>query len=476
MNINFKNIILLLLLSCLIFSCEGFNEKIVDVYLDVEDVPSVLVINGWIEKDSLAIVQISYSEDINAIASTPQKIEENAVVTLSTNDGASEVLKYYAYGWYYGTSIRGEVNKTYTMTIDIDGESYSAYSKMFPPRGYDSAWVYVSDGKAGSSGKSGGYVAYSDEWIIKDPSAERNRYLLEWWANGVHYVRQDWCIDDNRVVNANEGLRLFTVTLNPNANEHIRHRTAEIDKLTYDYYNMYEKIVRGLVSVDSQTPYNPVSNFGKGTIGNFRAVAFASYVVLTPPGIRANGSEGQIDISFPTNKYFTKYNLYWDTKSGITKGSNVIEDIQFKISRNEGVYSHTKLTSGSEYFYRIEVEDDEGNVSILSPETSAKADSSSTGSGDGWTEVILTPGTGQITIYWDDYEGAYDYVIIWKNEPGIIGDKNGSENFITGDKSNPMESPYIHSGLDRNLTYYYRVMALSKDGDHLSEEVSAKPE
>ena len=158
---------------------------------------------------------------------------------------------------------------------------------MLSPPGYQGAWVYQlgsnNNGK-GSSGK-GGASKYSDEWIINDPSATRNRYLFEWWANGVHYIRQDWAIDDNRVVNANEGLKLFTVTLDPLANQYIQHRTAEIDKITYDYYNMYEKIVRGLVTVTSQTPYNPVSNFGNNTIGNFRAVAFSSAILLTPPDI-----------------------------------------------------------------------------------------------------------------------------------------------------------------------------------------------
>ena len=122
-------------------------------------------------------------------------------------------------------------------------------------------------------------ILLADDLIINDPSATRNRYLFEWWVNGVHYIRQDWAIDDNRVVNANEGLKLFTVTLDPLPNQYIQHRTAEIDKITYDYYNMYEKIVRGLVSVTSQTPYNPVSNFGNNTIGNFRAVAFSSAIL-----------------------------------------------------------------------------------------------------------------------------------------------------------------------------------------------------
>ena len=126
------------------------------------------------------------------------------------------------------------------MNITIAGESFSASSTMLAPRGFQGAWVTPTL----YAGKEGTTVGYSDEWIINDPSNERNRYLFQWWRNGVHEVIRDWSIDDNRVVNANEGLRLFNVTTDPGANEHTRFRVAEIDKLTYDYYNMYEKIVQ----------------------------------------------------------------------------------------------------------------------------------------------------------------------------------------------------------------------------------------
>ena len=45
---------LLLLLAALLFSCsgDGFQEKIVGVDVDVEDVDRSLVINGKIEEDS----------------------------------------------------------------------------------------------------------------------------------------------------------------------------------------------------------------------------------------------------------------------------------------------------------------------------------------------------------------------------------------------------------------------------------------
>ncbi len=218
----------ILVTTMLISSCDGFHEEIVPLNVKVNNIDEFLVINASIEKNLAALVQISYSEDIDALVNTPVKYESNAIVRLSTLNGVTEQLNYFSNGWYYGSSIIGEVGETYTMTIEIDGKIYSATSTMFAPRGYQDAWVYSSADKSGS-GKGGSTSSYSDEWIINDPSTERNRYLFEWWSNGIHFVRQDWCIDDNRVVNANEGLRLFTVTLNPGPNEHIMHRTAEVD-------------------------------------------------------------------------------------------------------------------------------------------------------------------------------------------------------------------------------------------------------
>ncbi|MFC2114056.1 hypothetical protein ACFLRI_01760 [Bacteroidota bacterium] len=449
-------------------SCDGFHEQYIPLDVNVNSVEQFVVINAKIEKDSFALVQISYSEDIDASVTTPFHFENDAVVTLKTDDGNAEILRYFKYGWYYGRNIIGKVGTTYTLTIDIGEKSYEATSTMLAPRGYQDAWVTITSGKD-NSGK-GGSSYYSDEWIINDPSNERNRYLFEWWSNGVHYVQQDWCIDDNRVVNANEGLRLFTVTLDPGPNEHIRHRTAEVDLLTYHYYNMYEKIVRGLVGVSSQTPYNPVSNFGDGTIGNFRAVAFASKVVLTPPDIVANGGSKKVVLSFPLNKYFTKYNLYWNEKAGVSKNSNVINDLKYNTSDFKNAsYTHDNLTYGSSYFYRIEVEDVEGNISILSPEVSAIADSTSSSTGNSPTNIVIVAGTGQITISWDPVTGTEGYFIYWDTKPGVTEKSN-----IIYEKG--IKSPYTHTGLTKGVTYYYRVASYFGKTVYLSDEVSAVPD
>lgn len=463
-----------LFLSFFLFSCDGFNEEIVPININVEDVESILVINGEIEENKIAWVQISYSEDIDASINTPINYVKNATVSIITEGGSSEDMPHIGNGIYLGSNIKGMIGETYTMTVTIGSETYTAKSTMFSPPGYQEAWVY----EIGSTDKGGGSSKYSDEWIINDPSATRNRYLFEWWANGVHYIRQDWAIDDNRVVNANEGLKLFTITLDPLSNQHIRHRTAEIDKITYDYYNMYEKIVRGLVSVTSQTPYNPVSNFGKGTIGNFRAVAFSSAILLTPPDIFVIAQNKQNVLAFEPNSFFKKYNLYWSNSAGVTENSNVVSNFRLGMTNDKiNFYVNDNLNNGSTYYYRLQVEDGEGNVSILSPEVSASpdsnvpADTTSITLGNLPTNIVATPGNGEITISWTPAVGSkLVHGLYWSNQQGITLEKISKDNAFWD-----IQSPYIHTGLDNSKTYYYRVSVYDGIAVRLSKEVSAKP-
>ena len=472
--------ILFFILFGFIISCDGFHEETVPINIDVEDVETILVINGEIEEGQIAWVQISYSEDINASLNTPINYEKSATVSISTKSGSSEEMIHIWNGIYIGSKIKGIIDETYTMTVTIGSKTYTANSTMLKPRGYQGAWVYQlasnDDGKD-SSGKEGS-SKYSDEWIINDPSATRNRYLFEWWVNGVHYIRQDWAIDDNRVVNANEGLKLFTVTLDPLPNQHIQHRTAEIDKITYDYYNMYEKIVRGLVSVTSQTPYNPVSNFGQNTIGNFRAVAFSSAILLTPPDIFVIAQNKQNVLAFEPNSFFKKYNLFWSNSSGVNENSNVVSDFRLGMtSDNINFHVDDKLNNGSTYYYRLQVEDGKGNVSILSPEVSAvpnanvTADTTSITLGNLPTNIVATAGNGQITISWKPAAGSkLVHGLYWSNQKGITLNNTSKGNAFWN-----IESPYIHKGLDSAKTYYYRVAVWDGVEIRLSKEVSAKP-
>ena len=461
-NISIK----LLTISILAFltGCDGFQEEYIPIDLEVADIERFVVMNAEIEEDRRSWIQISYSDDINTAIIEHITWEENADVSIRTSGGAEEKLTYRSKGVYTGSDIYGQVGETYTITVDIGGKLYTSTSTMLPPPGFQDVWV--SADKGGDDGKGGSSSTYSEEWIINDPSNERNRYLFEWWNNNIHEIRRDWSIDDNRIVNHNEGLRLHNPTVNVVANNYFVLRATEIDLVTYNYFNMYEKIVRGMVGADSQTPYNPVSNFGEGTIGNFRAVAFSAKTVLTPPPLTATGKEEAVELSFPGNFYFAQYHLYWDTKADVTDKSNKLKDIQTPNQNIKTItFTHTERTTDVSYYYRIQAVDAEGNVSMLSPEVSAKAGKAGTNEDP---EVpknthAKTTGKGEITLTWDNVTGIDGYVIYWGTKPGI----STSSQFIT-----TKSSPYIHTGRTSGQVYYYRIGTYRDKDIFLADEIS----
>ena len=477
--------------------CDGFGSASVEVDVEVDDMTEVLVINAEIERGQVAWAHISYTEDINALVTTARKFENKATVTLTVDDGRSEVLtlvttasaadagasfmnnsgdggvdkgaadggqpdaapdssqpdasvdqsvdqsaapdsglpdtgadtgatpdssvkpdsgtkgtsSYADKGYYVGSTILGEEGKTYTLTVKIGAETYVAKCEMFKEPGI--SWFaingmtnrgqYISysvtSGNSGKGGKSG-TGGYSEEWHVMDPRATRDRYLFEYYLNGVHLVAKDWAIDDNRVVNTTdkiskkEGLKLFNITINPAANQYLDFRVSKIDKPTYDYYNMYEKIARGLIGVGSVTPYNPKSNFvGKRTVGNFRAVSFSATPGLAPPTPCAVSKGGAVTIQFasspvaPDGKtaYFKKYHLYYGAKTGVDHKSSKLKDIQ-PTSKGGKVLIHTiKSPVKGTGYYRLQVEDKDGFVSPLSPEVVGYTTKDQDGCGGGST-------------------------------------------------------------------------------------------
>ena len=82
-------------------------------------------------------------------------------------------------------------------------------------------------------------------------------------------------------------------------------------------------------------------------------------------------------------------------------------------------YLHKNLTYGAQYYYRMEVEDADGQISILSPEVNAVADTIAPPPGNVPTNVVAIAGNGEITLSWTPATGDPIHGIYWSNEPGI---------------------------------------------------------
>jgi fibronectin type 3 domain-containing protein len=78
---------------------------------------------------------------------------------------------------------------------------------------------------------------------------------------------------------------------------------------------------------------------------------------------------------------------------------------------------------------------------------------------------VASPGTGKVTLAWDDVKDATSYNIYWSDKPGVTK-KNGT-------KIANVKSPHTITGLQSGITYYFVVTAVGKTGESIvSEEVS----
>jgi hypothetical protein len=142
-------IFLLLVLPALLGGCTPETD------LDELQYTPKLVVDGSIENGQQPRVVLSHSASyfdnidsasIRKLMETTAKVtvsdgQRQEVLTLKPNDGFFPPYVYEA------NTLRGEVGKTYTLTIDLKGKRYSATTTIPTPPRLDSIWFELVPGK-----------------------------------------------------------------------------------------------------------------------------------------------------------------------------------------------------------------------------------------------------------------------------------------------------------------------------------------
>ncbi len=128
----------------------------------------------------------------------------------------------------------------------------------------------------------------------------------------------------------------------------------------------------------------------------------------------------------------------------------------------------TSTLSANTHYWRVRAEDSYGNQSAWSEAWSFMVSSEPGTAPSTPTNVSATAGNEEITISWDSVTGATYYNIYWSTSAGVTKE--------TGTKISTFTSPYTHTGLTNDTTYYYVVTAENSYGESdESDEVSATP-
>jgi hypothetical protein len=242
------------ILALLLFpSCEK------EIRMDLKSVEPQLVIEGIIPVDSLAKVRLTTSKDFFDNNTYPPV--ENAIVTVSDDAGNTETLHLSSSGWYVAGHITGVEGRTYFLTVETAGKTYTSVSTMPHAVPVDSVTMF--------------YVPAFQEAFpmvnLIDPKGIDNYYRFILRINGRRMPDIDLDSDEDR-----DGKRINRILpFNDQFNDKkgiekgdtISVEVQYIDKEAFHFFTTLAMMGMSLA--------NPDTNIEGGALGYFSAYSFS---------------------------------------------------------------------------------------------------------------------------------------------------------------------------------------------------------
>lgn len=259
----------LFVFAFILLSC----EKIID--LNLKDVERKIVIEASISNHSKeCFVYISQTQHINEAG----KFNGVSFAKIAIKDqyGKTDSIVEIEKGVYYNNFFKGKPGETYYLTIELNGNIYSASSTMpatIVP--LDSISVTYNDI----------YQNYTTSAYFLDPANEENYYLFMIYKNNKKYNSFFTSTDEYiNGKNVKENLPVFSTDEEDNIHlgDTVKVRMMQIDKNVYKYfYSLNAGALGGTGGPGSfGSPANPVSNISGDALGYFSAYINHSATVV----------------------------------------------------------------------------------------------------------------------------------------------------------------------------------------------------
>jgi len=234
-----------------------------------------LVVDALITTESKAhLVDLSLTSDYFKEGTADRA--RDAIVTISDGN-TTETLSELEPGKYYTSeSYAGEVNKTYTLTIDYNEEIYSSTSILPSVATLDSIQVeyfepiIIPGEEEEETGPADNYMVFP---YFQEPSTPGDYYIFKMLINGEYFTGsiEDWFFTDDVAVN---GSYIGDA-------EFFRFYAEPGDTITFEQFSMTEEVYDNLQAVLLETvfrgglfdgaPANVPSNISNGAVGAFIA-------------------------------------------------------------------------------------------------------------------------------------------------------------------------------------------------------------
>ncbi|HOY49689.1 MAG TPA: DUF4249 domain-containing protein [Chryseolinea sp.] len=273
-----KNILLIIVSIALLTAC----EKTID--LDLEQSESKIVIEGLVTNHTgYQYVRVTRTAGFYDDGATPRVTNANVSVK---DDTGNEFLFIHnpgneedSAGYYLpDVSFNGEIGRTYTLTVEVDGEIYTAQDKLFATSGIDSLGYQINPDEEEDPKEDTKF--YEALLYMTEPQDEENYYLFKFFRNDSLKVYNDndiYFADDKILGETIEGLGSpVYYALNDTA----RIEMYSISRAGYIYYLDLQSLMNNDGGLFSQPPSNSRNNLSNGALGFFQASAVDVKTIL----------------------------------------------------------------------------------------------------------------------------------------------------------------------------------------------------
>jgi hypothetical protein len=270
-----KPIIIFSLIAFILISC---NEPI---HLDLDQTTSKIVIKGMVtNKPGYQSVKISRSVDFYANGQMPRVT--NAVVTV--RDDLGETINFAhnpnshadSAGIYIPVPpFTGQIGRTYTLTVNVEGQIYEATDELLSVVSMDSVTYQVNEDEEEDPNEEG--KIYELLMYMREPQDQNNFYLFKFYRNDtlVYY-------DDNEIYYTDDELLAENIDGVPSPVYYGINDTSAIEiyslsRLGYVYYNDLTTVLNNDGGgMFGPIPASPRTNLSNGALGIFQVSAVNS--------------------------------------------------------------------------------------------------------------------------------------------------------------------------------------------------------
>ncbi|OFX22899.1 MAG: hypothetical protein A2033_05750 [Bacteroidetes bacterium GWA2_31_9] len=264
MRILIPILILLIISSC---------EKVIDVDLNSSN-PKVVI--EAVITNNPGPYKVTLTKTADYFNPQEYPLISGAEVMITDNLGNSEILTEKSAGNYETSTIEGIPGRTYSLSVNIDGETFSSTSAMPIKTLIDS--ITSTEMPFMNPHSQNSNKQYRISCYFKDSVGVNEFFRIIAYKNREK-IREFYLLDDkiSDGVSLGYGGIMGDIFLGDTVDIEL----LKIDQKVFEFYNTLANVIVGAEGMrDNGTPANPNTNISNGALGYFGAVAMDKKTII----------------------------------------------------------------------------------------------------------------------------------------------------------------------------------------------------